>query len=343
MAKIENTELQAFDVIETPTPKPPKPPKQHSNTATIVHIVLLLLIDWASLTWIICIVFYGIMPWLPGPVNAWHHLTAFNCFMAFGILNYFLLRPRLTGAIWENNQNWRVRPVACTFVSYLGYFQRVAVLAFFIFAIVMVCSDDPIVRTCTRHGFPLHFRLKSVKNSVRGIVQVTTPSGYGIWDMVHYPLRSNPDIYTLKVVKYRLQDNSFYHNITWPLESTVGEVIYDLTPNDEEIGSLLGYCGVERQPCLNGSVVLDPLRLEWTYTDPQTSESEHKVVESEGQWRFNEHRPYLQLRRDDVPRDLVLSAPASKVVCGGGDGDLRTAVVPVGLIMMAEQQYNKRY
>lgn len=341
MARSENTKLQAFDVIETPTPKAPK---KHSTTATIVHIVLSLLVDWTSLTWIICIVFYGIMPWLPGPVNAWYHRTAFNFFMAFGIFNYILVRPRLTGAIWENDQNWRVRPGARTFINYLGYCQQVAVLAFFIFGVVMVCLDDPIVRTCTRHSFPVHFKLKSVRNSVRGIVQVRTPSGYGIWDMVHYPLRSNPDIYTLKVVEYRrLEDNSFYHNITWPLQSTVGEVTYDLTPNDEEIGSLLGYCGVGKKLCLNGSVVLNPLRLEWTYTDPQTSESEHKVLESEGQWRFNKHRPYLELRRDDIVRDLVFSAPASKVVCGGGDGDLRTAVVPVGLIMMAEQQYNKRY
>jgi hypothetical protein len=344
MARSENANLQPFDVIEISTPKPPKSPKKHSTTATIIHIVLSLLVEWTSLAWIICVVFYGIMPWLPGPVNAWHHQSAFNCVLTFGILNYVFIRPRLTAAIWNNCQIWRVRPGARTFINYLGYFQQIAALAFFIFGVAMVCVDDPIVRTCTRKGFPLHFKLKSVKNSVRGIVKVKTPSGYGIWDMVHYPLRSNPDIYTLKVPGCRPQDEkSFYHNVTWPLMSTVREVTYDLTPNDEAIGSLVGYCGAGRQLCLNGTVMLDPLRLEWTYTDPQTSESEHKVLESEGQWRFNKHRPYLELRRDDGLRDLVFSAPASKVVCGGGDGDLRTAVVPVGLIMMAEQQYNKRY
>jgi hypothetical protein len=49
------------------------------------------------------------------------------------------------------------------------------VWGFGIFVIVMVCIDDPIVRSCTRDPqFPIHFKLNSEKNSVRGMVEVKT-------------------------------------------------------------------------------------------------------------------------------------------------------------------------
>src|SRR5271154_2286656 len=70
-----------------------------------------------------------------------------------------------------------------------------------IFGIVMVCIDDPIVRSCTRDPqFPIHFKLNSEKNSVRGMVEVKTREGHhGVWDMSHYPLPANPNIYSLRL------------------------------------------------------------------------------------------------------------------------------------------------
>ena len=85
--------------------------------------------------------------------------------------------------------------------------------------------------------------------------------------------------------------------------------------------------------------------MEWTYTDPITKEPEEKVLDAEELkvWQFGtKHRPWVNLR-DGNNEKLVFSAPSSKWVCGGGEGDLRDVVVPVGLIMTAEQRYNKRY
>lgn len=79
----------------------------------------------------------------------------------------------------------------------------------------MVCVDDPVVRTCTRGDYPVHVKLQSVKNGVRGIVKVRTSNGHGIWDVDRYPLRSNPDVYTLKVLRYNAKaDSNFYCNVT---------------------------------------------------------------------------------------------------------------------------------
>ena len=343
MSRSEHKGLQPFDVIEMPAPKPPKVVliRRFSIKGTCVYIFLSLLVDLASLAWIICIVFYGTMPWLPGPVNAWHHRTAFNCFMAFGLLHYFLVRPVLLIVIqFVIEFTFDVWPYTADIMKWNRRLQQVAVCGFLIFGFAMVCYDDPIVRTCTRSDFPVHFKLGSVKDSVRGSVKVKSSDGHEIWDMVHYPLRSNPDVFTFKVLRYNSESDND-HKVLWPTLSAVSEVTYDFTAREDHLAAMVGYCGFQKQLCLNGTVQMAPLMFEWTYIDPQTSETEHKVLSGDGRWRFGKNRPYVQLYSSS--KDLVFSAPASKVICGGGDGDLRTAVVPAGIIMIAEQQYNGRY
>jgi hypothetical protein len=119
--------------------------------------------------------------------------------------------------------------------------------------------------------------------------------------------------------------------------SAVREIIYDLSSREDVVGSMVGYCGVERQQCLNGKVEMTSLRLKWKYTDFESSKKNHSILSADRPWQFNKHRPYLQLHSDDISKDLELSGPASKVICRGGDVNLRTAVVPVGLITIAEQ------
>jgi hypothetical protein len=210
----------------------------------------------------------------------------------------------------------------------------------------MVCIDDPIVRSCTRDPqIPIHFKLKSEKNSVRGFVELKTREGHDVWEMSHYPLPTQPDIYSLKLWRKGEYEDDLFRTATWPEDRAVREMVYDLStiPADGK-GSLVGFCGSEKLACLNGTVEMEPLRLEWTYTDPVTEQKEEKVLHSEEKgWQFGtKHRPWVNLR-DGTNEHLVFSAPSSKWVCGGGDGDLRDAVVPVGLVMAAEQRYNKRY
>ena len=218
-------------------------------------------------------------------------------------------------------------------------------MAFGICAIVMVCVDDPVVRSCTRDpNFPVHFKLSSAKTSVRGMVRVTTKEGYWVWDMIHYPWAANPDSYSLRLWRRWGNEEHIVSNVTWPEDRAVREMVYNLPLGGKNgMGTMTGFCGAEKQACLNGTVEMEPLRLDWTYTDPVSQEKVEKTLQSEGRWQFGtDHRPWVNLRHGKS-ENHIFSAPSSKWVCGGGDGDLRDAVVPVGLIMIAEQRYKKRY
>jgi hypothetical protein len=266
--------------------------------------------------------------------------------MAFGILWIFLLRPFLFERLWGSCAPLlRVMDFTYRYRLWFAILQWLFVVAFGICAIVMVCVDDPVVRSCTRDpNFPVHFGLLSAKNSVRGIVRVTNREGYLVWDMIHYPWEANPDAYSLRLWRRWDYERHTYSNVTWPEDRAVREMVYNLPPRGEEgKGTMMGLCGAEKLACLNGTVEMEPLRLEWTYTDPVTNEKVEKTLQSEGRWQFGTtHRPWVNLgdRNNENP---IFSAPSSKWVCGGGDGDLRDSVVPVGLIMIAEQRYNKRY
>jgi hypothetical protein len=346
-SRSENPRLQPFDVIELPTPKVPKPTKKkeakkHSRQASRIHLILDTVLLWSSVAWIACIILYGTVPWLRSPVNAWYHTKSFNVFMAFGILWRWVFMKFIRSILRDCAPSFGVAPAIISVEECLAYLPRLTTYGLGIFGIVMVCVGDPIVRTCTRDDFPVHFRLWSVKDSVRGIVEVERHDGNGIWDMAHYPLQSNPNIYVFTHLRDRKRDNNIFNNVTWPQQSAVREMVYDFSQNNENPNIIMGYCGSQKERCLNGTIQLDPLRFEWTYTDPLTSEVEHKILDSEGRWNFGRrHRPLVQLR--DSEGDLVFSAPSSTVACGGGDGDLRTAIVPVGMVIMAEQEYLGRY
>jgi hypothetical protein len=55
--------------------------------------------------------------------------------------------------------------------------------------------------------------------------------------------------------------------------SAVREITYDLSSREDVVGSMVGYCGVERQQCLNGKVEMASLRLKWTCTDLESSKN----------------------------------------------------------------------
>jgi hypothetical protein len=346
-SRSKNPKLQPFDVIEVPTPTVPKPPKtkeesEYSAIYSALHLILDTLILSSSVAWIACIVFYGTVPWYKSPVNAWYHTKAFKIFLAFGILWRWVFMDFIRSFLNRLTAGVGINPAVVLMEKVLSYISKALVLALGIFGICMVCVGDPIVRTCTRGSFPVHFKLLSTKNSVRGVVEVKAHDRSGIWDMAHYPLQSNYDIHIFSYLRDSEGKRDLFSNVTWPQESAVREMSYGMSETMEGRSDMMGYCGAQKERCLNGTVDLNPLRFEWTYTDPLTSEIEHTILESEGEWRFGRrHRPLVQLR--DVDGDLVFSAPSSTVLCGGGDGDLRTAIVPVGFVMIAEQQYLGRY
>jgi hypothetical protein len=293
--------------------------------------------------WLVMIIGYGTMPWLPGPINAWHNTIVFNAFMSLGIVWIFCLSPLFVQNAWAGlaGKTFRVFPSVLRLEEYFRMGFTLAIWGLGIFGTIMVCVDDPIIRSCTRDNFPVRFKLIDARNSVRGIVKMETKEGYRIWDLSHYPLKSNPNVYVFRVARNTMMDNGDpFYEVTWPEKSAVREMVYDFAHATEGRGSMIGFCGTNRELCLNGTVEIDPLRLEWTYTDPITKVQEEFVLESEGQWRFgSRHRPWVYLHRDGINGDVAFFAPSSKWVCGAGDGDLRNAIVPVGIIMIAEQQY----
>ena len=320
----------------------------YSVCGSLLHLIVNLIFIAVGVVWLLLIVFYGTQPWASGPLNAWHHTKDFNIFMAFGILWIFLFQNSIFNPLWAACAiPLRAAPAVHDIHSGLHNLYRLFVWGFGIFGIVMVCIDDPIVRSCTRDPqFPMHFKLNSEKNSVRGMVEVKTGEGHhGVWDMSHYPLPANPNIYSLRLWRQWEYEGDPFWNITWPEDRAVREIVYDLSAIPEGgTGRMVGFCGPQKLTCLNGTVEMEPLKLEWTYTDPITKEPEEKVLHAEEKaWQFGtKHCPWVNLR-DGTNEKLVFSAPSSKWVCGGGDGDLWDAVVPVGLVMTAEQRYNKKY
>ena len=346
MSRSKAPQLQPFDVVEVPIPKPPKKKSEFSIWGSILHFVVNVLLLAISVAWLCLIFQYGLKPWLRGPLNAWHHTKEFKVFMSTGILWIFLLRQYLFKRLWALcSRRLRAMPIIDRYMVLFEILQWIIVLTIGITAVVMVCVDDPFVRSCTRDSsFRVHFKLTSVAKSVRGIVQISTEEGDRVWDMSHYPWAVNPNVYTLRLWRKRGNGEYIVSNVSWPVRRAVTEVVYDLSHvGDEGKGTMAGFCSTERVACLNGTVEMEPLRLEWTYTDPVTGEKAEKVLQSKGRWQFGtNHRPWVNLW-DGKDENLVFSAPSSKWVCGGGDGDLRDAVVPVGLIMIAEQRYKKRY
>lgn len=201
-----------------------------------------------------------------------------------------------------------------------------------IFGILQTTAMDPVIRSCKK-DFPVHFKLDS-DNEI-GFVEVFQRDGRGIWDMKYQHIKG--DVYSLQFIGVKRHDGELFRNVSWPDETAVREVLYDLTPRKK---SVYGFCGESKKLCLNGTIYTDPLGLHWTYLDPLTFEREDKSLESEGRWYYGrDQRPLVDLTVDGK---VVFRAPSSRVVCGAGDYDFRTAVVPVGMIMIAEQNFRGR-
>jgi hypothetical protein len=126
----------------------------------------------------------------------------------------------------------------------------------------------------------------------------------------------------------------------WPRETAVSDLWTNFTRGaDLSDGTLTGNCN--QVHCLEGKFWMTPnLRYTWTYRNPVTGEIKRKTVQSnEGEWFFRQrHRPLVSLTNGNGTE--VFRAQSTKVVCSAGDGDYETSLVPVGLLLLAEQIYS---
>jgi hypothetical protein len=206
-----------------------------------------------------------------------------------------------------------------------------------IFGIVQTVVKDPVIQSCVKDPqFTVHFKFGV--DGGQNDIGIFLHDGRGGWGMRHW--RVDTYKYAMNFESLKVEKEGLFRNVSWPEDSAVRYMEYALQ-NIEGKGSMKGYCGKKRMQGLNGTIEMEPLRMEWTYTDPVALVKENKVLESEGRWFYQrKHRPLVNLHDGEK---VVFRAVSTQTVCGGGDGDLRTAVVPAGMMMIAEQKYRGRY
>jgi hypothetical protein len=133
---------------------------------------------------------------------------------------------------------------------------------------------------------------------------------------------------------------SIVHRNPWHTKTAVTSITTSLRPfeNDAD-GSLKGNCsGI---PCLEGKLWITPnLVFQWTYTNPVTGEKKDTRLSSdEGDWYFGtRHRPLASLKSNGTE---VFRAQSTQTFCSAGNRDWDTALVPMGLMLIAENDYKQ--
>ena len=123
----------------------------------------------------------------------------------------------------------------------------------------------------------------------------------------------------------------------WPMDTTVTSIWTSLRPTAGADGTVTGTCLGRK--CLEGKFWMTPnLVFEWIYTNPRTGvRKKTRLASNEGRWYFGIRvRPLVALWGNGKE---VFRAQSSTKVCTAGDGDLETSLVPVGLMLIAENLY----
>ena len=131
-----------------------------------------------------------------------------------------------------------------------------------------------------------------------------------------------------------------YKSSEWPRENAVNDIWTSLIPAKGADGIINGTC--QGVPCLTGKLWMSPyLEFEWTYTNPTTGvKSTKRMSSDEGRWYFGQqYRPLVSLKNNGTE---IFRAQSTKTVCSGGDGDIETSLVPLGLMLIAENNYNSK-
>jgi hypothetical protein len=126
-------------------------------------------------------------------------------------------------------------------------------------------------------------------------------------------------------------------NKTWPVDTTVTSIWTSLRPTAGADGTVTGTCLGRK--CLDGKFWMTPnLVFEWIYTNPRTGvRKKTRLASNEGKWYFGTRdRPLVALWGNGME---VFRAQSSTKVCTAGDGNLETSLVPVGLMLIAENIY----
>jgi hypothetical protein len=189
--------------------------------------------------------------------------------------------------------------------------------------------------------FPMHVTFNSESTSAATVYMHKSP----IYDMAH----ENIDKWTYKTyisAEYLRWDSLLgkyvSQNNPWPFETGVTSITTKLLPSAGADGTISGTCGVGRN-CLEGKIWTRPnLEFHIKYTNPVTGVTTRTTLFSdEVAWYFGKkHRPLVSLHNKNGTE--VFRAQSSETVCTAGDGSLETSLVPVGLMLIAENIFKTR-
>jgi len=130
---------------------------------------------------------------------------------------------------------------------------------------------------------------------------------------------------------------------SWPYNTSVASITTKLQMEGGAYGTIRGTCGRGGVVCLEGKIWTMPHLLFYIiYTNPETGVTTKTTLSSdEGDWYFGtRHRPLVSLHNRNGTE--VFRAQSSETVCTAGDGNLETSLVPVGLMLMAENVFKSK-
>ena len=307
----------------TPPPIPARPKPPGLGDCKIIRVWLALaiaLIPWTAVTiryW------YYLFP--ESPINPVRHPESFHLFLAALVITWvitFVILP-------------------CASKVYYVFMYSIIVASLYVSLTIVVTiileSWQPHMCQTMTDRFPVYVEMEA-GNPATGKVYFHHER---LWGIEH---KTVGEIYhTSTAWKFRTWDPSLktstdnYKSTDWPLETAVDEIWTSVKRAQGADGTINGTClGI---PCLTGKLWMSPnLEFEWTYRNPQTGKKTTKRIGSdEGSWYFGrEHRPLASLKSNGIE---VFRAQSTSTVCSGGDGDIETSLVPLGLMFIAENIY----
>lgn len=215
-------------------------------------------------------------------------------------------------------------------------------MIYFIFALGFLSyihNEKPFNCENMRNKFPMYVELKA-GNPAFGKVFI---NGTACYELTH-ERQENRIYHTYISAEFLSFDSNLgkyvkQSTIPWPASTGVTSIWTSLKPTSGADGTVTGTCGHGIR-CLEGKIWMTPnLEFEWIYKNPVTGVMKKtRLASNEGRWYFGtSHRALVSLSENGKE---VFRAQSSKTVCIGGGG-LDTSLVPVGLMLIAENNYNR--
>ena len=308
-----------------PPPVPLNVEKQRARNLCLAF-VLFFLAHAGGFIWLYYIYFYAFNLFTKSPLNRIRHESSYVIFAAFGLVfMIFLISLSVTMAR------------RC-----LRFLLCVCYTIFLIFTVVYIMKTRGQYRCETMDRFPVYMEMNVL------------PFGYGVsgdvylhkqktWQMTHTGNKQNGTYHTYLshdiLVRDPWRNGWISHDTTWPKNTAVDHIWTTLRPSDDADGTIRGTC--RGTPCLEGKLWMKPnLVFQWTYRNPLTGEEKTTTLASDdGRWFFGDvFRPLVSLKNNGTE---VFRAQCTNVVCSGGNGELETSLVPMGLMMVAETRYKR--